>query len=94
MASRTHNPEKRAWRGRSYRTGGKNVRALREAEPAASSVLDYLNTPTPDAPACNYDGMVRIHLPPTVLDTVTGEVTGGPSASEFLRALKEKGKAT
>lgn len=26
-----YNPEKRAWRGRSYKKGGRNVRALREA---------------------------------------------------------------
>jgi hypothetical protein len=29
MASTKHNPEKKAWKGRSYRKGGKNVRALR-----------------------------------------------------------------
>lgn len=32
MASRTYNPEKRAWRGKSYKKGGKRVRALRDAE--------------------------------------------------------------
>lgn len=26
-----YNPEKRAWRGKSYRKGGRRVRALREA---------------------------------------------------------------
>lgn len=26
-----HNPEKRSWRGRSYRQGGKRVRQLRES---------------------------------------------------------------
>ena len=30
MASRHYNPEKRAWRGRSYRKGGRRVRTLRE----------------------------------------------------------------
>jgi len=34
MPSRTHNPEKRAWRGRSHKNGGTRVRALRE-KPAA-----------------------------------------------------------
>lgn len=32
MAKRkSYNPEKRAWRGRSHKKGGKRVRALREA---------------------------------------------------------------
>lgn len=31
MASRTYNPEKRAWKGRSYKKGGRRVRALRDA---------------------------------------------------------------
>jgi len=30
MPSRTHNPEKRAWRGKSHKKGGERVRALRE----------------------------------------------------------------
>jgi hypothetical protein len=29
--SRRHNPERRAWKGRSYRKGGRRVRAIREA---------------------------------------------------------------
>jgi len=30
MASRTHNPEKRAWRGRSYKKAGESIQELRE----------------------------------------------------------------
>jgi len=29
---RHYNPERRAWRHRSYKKGGKNIRALREAQ--------------------------------------------------------------
>lgn len=31
MASYHYNPERRAWRGRSYKKGGRRVRALRDA---------------------------------------------------------------
>lgn len=37
MASRTHNPERRAWRGRSYKKGGTRVRTLRDALPEPMS---------------------------------------------------------
>lgn len=30
MKTKKHNPERRAWRGRSYRKGGKRVRQLRD----------------------------------------------------------------
>lgn len=32
MPSKHHNPERRAWRGRSYRKGGQPVRKLREED--------------------------------------------------------------
>jgi len=45
MPSRTHNPEKRAWRGKSYKKGGTRVQVLREATEAeitrASERLAY-----------------------------------------------------
>lgn len=28
MSSKTHNPEKRAWKGRSYKKGGERIRVL------------------------------------------------------------------
>ena len=31
MASKTHNPERRAWRGRSYKKGGARIHELRSA---------------------------------------------------------------
>jgi hypothetical protein len=31
VGHRKHNPERRSWRGKSYRKGGKRVRYLREA---------------------------------------------------------------
>ena len=31
MASKTHNPERRAWRGRSYKKGGARIDELRSA---------------------------------------------------------------
>lgn len=37
MKRKRHNPERRAWRGRSYKKGGRRVRELRYAELEKSS---------------------------------------------------------
>lgn len=46
MGRRPYNPEKRAWRGRSYRNGG-IVRDLREAAEEADAFEDAIEAPPP-----------------------------------------------
>jgi len=41
MAKKTkYNPEKRAWRGRSYKNGGRRVKDLRDAGKASTALAD------------------------------------------------------
>jgi hypothetical protein len=56
MANYHYNPERRAWRGRSYKKGG-NIRALREAEAAAADAVGAKELPEPDpAPVSSAGG--------------------------------------
>jgi len=74
MGKKSYNPEKRAWRGRSYRKGGKQVRSLRqqtcgyecmcdslEKHEAAveQSRLDFLRDPGPPPSRFSSDQMER-----------------------------------
>lgn len=40
MPSRHYNPEKRAWRGRSYKKGGEHIRTLRENPREVSMTIE------------------------------------------------------
>jgi len=43
MTKPSYNPERRAWRGRSYKKGGENVRKLREEQPCNDAVSDAVS---------------------------------------------------
>lgn len=50
-----YNPERRAWRGRSYKNGGKQVRGLREALDHAFDLSDLSGDSTP----CTLDDFLK-----------------------------------
>jgi hypothetical protein len=46
----SHNPERRAWKGRSYKKGGRPVRELRaEAEESVAALLEESEAHTPES---------------------------------------------
>jgi hypothetical protein len=64
MSSNHHNPERKAWKGRSYRKGGKRIKALRAAIELKGEAL--LERSPPDEGGSGHEGDPDNSLDPIV----------------------------